>query len=259
MENKHHTFIHAFDDRRNIVVPGNKEQTLEYCIHHFIESANNAIKRHGFFTVALSGGSTPQAIFQGLTNEKNRHAIDWSLVKLFWSDERCVQPDDPQSNYGTAMAAGLATLPLLPENIHRMRGEENPEEAAKQYEEEIYKTLGEAPFDLVMLGMGDDGHTASLFPKTHGLHAAHRRVIANFVPQKNVWRITFTYSCINHAHAIAIYVMGKNKAETVKRVLSPPYEPDIFPIQNVGTPANKATWILDKEAAGLLNHQHFNS
>lgn len=259
MKNNHKPVIHAFDAQRNIVVPGGKEETLEFCVEHFINTAKSAIKERGYFNVALSGGSTPQAIFAGLASEKYLDALDWSRVKLFWSDERCVPPDDPQSNYGAAMASGMASLPIPPENIHRMRGEENPEEAAKTYEKLIEDALHGGSFDLVMLGMGDDGHTASLFPKTHGLHAVGRQVIANYVPKLNTWRITLTFSCINKARHIAVYVLGKGKAETVKHVLAPPFNSDLYPIQNVGEPGNKALWILDKDAASMLNNHHPNS
>lgn len=251
--------IHPFDERRNIAIPGDKNETLKFCVAHFIELASAAIQRRGVFFVALSGGSTPQAIFQGLAEEKHRQSLDWSRIQFFWSDERCVSPDDAQSNYGSAMKAGLDKIPIPSDQIHRMKGEIPPEEAAKEYEELIEKTLRGEPFDLVMLGMGDDGHTASLFPKTHGLHAPHRLVTANYVPKLSTWRITLTYSCMNAARDIAIYVLGKNKAETVKRVFSSPYDPDLYPIQKIGTPANHATWILDQEAASLLNHDNPNS
>jgi 6-phosphogluconolactonase len=117
----------------------------------------------------------------------------------------------------------------------------------------VEKILPNGVFDLVMLGMGEDGHTASLFPKTHGLHAEDRFVIANFIPQKNVWRMSLTFECINAARNIVIYVLGKSKASMVKQVLSGPYQPDDLPIQRVGTREHKALWVFDNAAAENLN------
>jgi 6-phosphogluconolactonase len=245
--------IISFDDRRNLDIPGNYEATLKFCVEHFVETANKAIADHQYFAVALSGGNTPKAIYQKLASPDYRQAIDWSKVRLFWSDERCVPPTDPESNFHMAMEAGFAKLPLKTENIFRVPTEDDPEQAAKAYEELLRKKVPDGRFDLVMLGMGDDGHTASLFPKTHGLHTLNRLVIANFVPQKNSWRITFTFECINAARHIAVYVLGKSKAKMVKHVLTSPYDPDTLPVQRVGTPSNRALWILDKEAASELD------
>lgn len=245
-------YIRAFDERRDIALPGGHEDTLDFCVRHFIESANEAIADHGYFAVALSGGSTPKAIFEELAKDANKQLVDWSRVLLFWSDERCVPPEDPDSNYRMAMESGFIHLPIPLENIHRLKGEADPEEYAKTYEQVIADKLSGQPFDLVMLGMGGDGHTASLFPKTHGLHADGRSVIANYIPKLDTWRLTLTFDCINRASKIAIYVLGEGKAETVKTVLTSEYTPDTYPVQRVGTPEHKALWILDDGAARLL-------
>lgn len=253
MDEQHITsIIKAYDDRRDIAIPGNYQDTLSYCVNHFISVANESIDDDGFFSVALSGGSTPKAIFEGLAIERNRKEVDWSRVLVFWSDERCVPPDDPDSNYRMAMESGFVHLPIPLENIHRMKAEEDTEEYAKHYERTIEERLSSKPFDLIMLGMGNDGHTASLFPKTHGLHSPGRLVIANYVPQMETWRMTMTYDCINSAKRIAIYVLGKGKAETVKKVFQSDYDPDLYPIQKIGTPAHKALWILDDAASELI-------
>lgn len=243
-----------FDDRRDIAIPGNAEETLRYCAEQFITIGNTAIREHGSFNVALSGGSTPKALFQLLASPEFKSGIDWSHVVLFWSDERNVQPDDLQSNYKMAMDAGFASLPIPQENIHRMPAEGiEIEDSAKEYEKLILELVPNASFDLVMLGMGEDGHTASLFPKTHGLHAEDRLVIANFIPELNIWRMTLTYECINSAKNISIYVIGKNKSEMIKRVLSDPQDPDELPIQKIGTRLHKALWIADTDAASELS------
>lgn len=246
--------ISSFDDRRNIAIPGSAKATLDFCVEHFIGIAKDAIKSNGKFCVALSGGTTPKAIFQKLTAAPYRDRLDWKHVYLFWSDERCVPPTDPESNYKMAMDAGFSQVPIPAKNIFRMPAErEDVVEAAEEYERKIREVVPAHNFDLVMLGMGEDGHTASLFPKTHGLHTEDDRlVIANFIPQKEVWRMSFTYQCINAAHHIAIYAMGKSKAAMVKKVLTGPYDPDNLPIQRVGTRMHKALWILDTDAANSL-------
>lgn len=244
-----------FDDRRDLVIPGNAQETTRFCAEAFVKTANHAIQEKGTFYAALSGGNTPKAVFQHLASVEFNSQIDWKNVVLFWSDERNVGPKDIQSNYKMAMDAGLDSLPIKKENIHRMQAEGEAieiEDAAKAYEQLILEIVPNASFDLVMLGMGEDGHTASLFPKTHGLHAEGRLVIANFVPQLNTWRMSLTFEGINAAKNIHIYVLGKNKAQMVKRILSNTPDPDELPIEKIGTRRNKALWILDREAASDL-------
>jgi 6-phosphogluconolactonase len=245
--------ILSFDDRRNIAIPGDKKTTIQFCIEHFIDVSAKAIADHGFFAVALSGGSTPKALFQTLTSPENIKRMEWQKFLVFWSDERSVPPDNSESNYSMAMASGFDKAPIPKQNIFRMVAEDDVETNAKTYEELIRNKVKTGRFDLILLGMGDDGHTASLFPRTHALHTNGRLVVANYVPQHNTWRMTFTFDCINAANHIAIDVTGKNKAEMVKNVLTGTYDPDTLPIQRVGTPEHKALWILDKEAASLLN------
>lgn len=245
--------IQAYDDRRDIVVPGDHQQTFEYCVEHFIATANKAIADHGYFAVALSGGSTPKGIFSLLASSENRHRVKWDRLRLFWSDERAVPPDHPDSNYRMAMEAGFGLLSIPENNIFRMVAETDIEASALDYEKIIFEQLKSGSFDLVMLGMGDDGHTASLFPRTHALHSQNRFVTANYVPQQHSWRMSLTFECINASKVIAIYVMGQGKSKTLRKVLSSPYDLDEFPIQGVGTPEHHALWIVDQEAAaGLL-------
>jgi len=241
---------YIFDTRRLIALPGNKQETIEYCVDQWIEAALNAIRDHDFFAVALSGGSTPKAIYQHLVNSEAAKDIDWNKVYFFWSDERSVPASHEESNYHMSMeVGGLNKLPIPRENVFRMVAETDIENNAKEYEAIILQKLGGHPFDFVMLGMGEDGHTASLFPHTKGLHAKDRLVVANEVPQKKTWRMSFTFDCINAAQKICIYVIGASKAETLEKVLLSPYRPDEFPVQRVGTPTNKAVWVVDEEAA----------
>jgi 6-phosphogluconolactonase len=243
--------LKTFDDRRKIIVPGDDITTVQFCIEQFLSLAKEAIDDHDYFAVALSGGSTPKAIFQGILESKNCSAVDWRRVLLFWGDERCVPQDHPDSNYRMAMEAAFSKLPIPPENIFPMPVEGDLKHDAKVYEELIQnKTSG--IFDLVMLGMGEDGHTASLFPKTAALHEEKILVAENYIPGKNAWRMTLTCPCINVARNIIVYVLGANKAQMIKKVFLEPYQPDILPIQKIGTPSHPALWVMDSTAAELL-------
>lgn len=241
----------AWDERWDIAHPGDKDETIVFCVEHFINCAKEGIKTHGHFSVALSGGSTPKAIFQLLSSAPNSSEIDWTKVLIFWSDERSVAPTDPDSNFRMAMDAGLKTLSIPPEHVFRVEAEDNIQENAKNYELKIREVIGDRPFDLVMLGMGDDGHTASLFPGTKALEEKAAWVVANEVPQKETWRITFTTTLINRSRNIVIYVLGKNKADMVAKVFIEQHSPP-FPIEQIGTPQNKALWVLDTEAGAKI-------
>ncbi len=244
--------ICAFDERRDIVIPGDAAATLNFSVDHFTSLAERAIAEKGRFAVALSGGSTPKAIYQQLTDPLHRRRINWQKVFLFWSDERAVPPYHPDSNYHMAMEAGFAKVGIPSSQIFRMQAEGDVEVGALTYEELIRKNLPDLKFDLVMLGMGEDGHTASLFPKTHGLHAPGRVAIANFIPKLEMWRLTLTFECINSAHHAVFYALGANKAAMVQKVLTGPFTPDELPAQAVGIPEQKALWILDSAAGALL-------
>jgi 6-phosphogluconolactonase len=240
----------SWDKRRDLMVAGDYESTIKFCAEHFIKVCDESIAKFGSFSVALSGGSTPKALFTLLTQAPYVSRIDWSNVHLFWSDERSVEPSDPESNYHMAMEAGFSKVSIPSSQIHRMQAETDIEKNAEAYEEIIHSHLKGRGFDLVMLGMGEDGHTASLFPKTEGLKATSKLVIANHVPQKETWRMTLTFKCINESRNIAIYVLGKSKQEMLKEALSS--KDGTYPIENVGTTSHKALWIADDAAAALI-------
>lgn len=244
--------ITTIDERRLLVVPGDQTATVNYSVNQIIELANEAISARDQFAIALSGGSTPKAIYQALALPENKSKVDWKRCFIFWSDERAVAPEDPESNFHMAMAAGLSSLGIPTNQIFRMQAEKEIKEHAQNYESVIHQKVKDGVFDLIMLGMGDDGHTASLFPHTDGLKINNRWVIANYVPQKKTWRMTFTYDCINAARHTAIYVTGAGKAEMLKKVLTGSYNPEDLPIQRVGTPTNPALWICDTAAADLV-------
>lgn len=250
--------LQSYDERRDLIIPGDLDTTIQFCVDQFLSLAKEAIANHKYFSVALSGGSTPKAIYQGILKSPLSAQVDWNHVLLFWSDERCVPKNHPDSNYRMAMEAGFNKLPIPPENIFPMPCEgdlKDLENQALAYEKLIKKNIPSGTFDLVMLGMGEDGHTASLFPKTHGLHTTDRLVITNFIPEKNVWRMSLTYECINAAKKIVIYVLGGNKAEMIENVLTAPYTPDLLPIQKIGTAKHKAIWVMDNGAADKLNKE----
>lgn len=242
-----------FDERRELIIPGDHQETIAFALEHFIDTANRAITEHGAFFVALSGGSTPKEIYQKLASQEYKDRIDWTRVHLFWSDERSVPPTSSDSNYHMAVDAGLKTLPIPKAQIHRMVAEETIDKNATHYETLIKETLKGKPFDLIMLGMGEDGHTASLFPGTKALKETKRLVIPNHILKQDTWRMTFTYPLINAAKQTAIYVLGDKKKERLSSVLQPKPEAPPFPIQKIGTKEHPALWIVDKDAGAIIS------
>ncbi len=239
------------NETQELLVPGDREATLTFAANHFIQTARQAIQNHKGFYVALSGGSTPKALFQLLSTPPLSEGIDWSKVHLFWSDERSVPPTHRDSNYAMAMHAGLENLPIPNHQIHRMVAETAIEENAQDYEKIIQKCVPKASFDLIMLGMGEDGHTASLFPGTQGLKEKQKLIIHNVVAQKNIARMTMTFPCINKARHIVVYVIGAGKAEVLSKLF---IEKNPFPIAKIGSPHNKALFIADTAATAHLRN-----
>jgi len=239
------------DKRRDIEIAKNKEDAIDFSVRHFLNLAKLSIEESGRFTVALSGGSTPKEIYKRLSLTKDE--IDWSKVWLFWSDERGVPPTDQDSNYHMAMEAGLGLLPIPKNQIFRMEAERNIQEMADRYDSFIEKNLGPDLFDLIMLGMGEDGHTASLFPGTKALDVKNRAVVANYIKSKDSWRMTLTLDCINNSKNICFYVIGGAKKEMLKRILFPKSEADHLPAYHVGSEETKALWIVDVDAAPKLD------
>ncbi len=237
--------IKTFDKRRTIALPGDEEKTIQFAVDHWIKTAQKAIASKGSFFVALSGGSTPKKIFSHFTPSM----LDWSSVYLFWSDERSVLPTDPESNYKMALDSGLGKLPIPKAQIFRMHAEKDIEENALLYEKKIKEIVPNASFDLIMLGMGEDGHTASLFPETKALREKDRLVVANSVPSKQTTRMTFTFPLINKAQEIVIYVLGKGKQDALENIFTNPSSS--LPATQVGSVLHPALWIID-DAAGLL-------
>ncbi|HSX11672.1 MAG TPA: 6-phosphogluconolactonase [Chlamydiales bacterium] len=240
--------IDSWDDRRNVFIGGDTQAAIAFATEHWIHCAERAIQHRGRFAVALSGGSTPKAIYQSLALTAK---LDWSKVWLFWSDERGVPPNHPDSNYHMAMESGFGKLPIPQAQIFRMHAESDIERSAKDYEERIRRNLDKHLFDLVMLGLGEDGHTASLFPNTAALSVTERLVAANYLPEKKTWRMTLTFPCINGSNAAAIYALGSAKHLIVPKVLDAAIDSP-FPASRIGTPEHAALYILDTESASQL-------
>ncbi len=213
-------------------------------------TAKLADGHHHFFSLVLSGGSTPKALYEVLAGEPYKSQLNWSQVEVYFGDERCVGPDDPDSNYLMAHTAMLGKLPLPEPNIHRLMGEIPPEQAAREYGELLKAKFHDGGPDLVLLGMGDDGHTASLFPGTAALDETHHRCVANLVPQMKTTRLTMTYPFLNKAHEVIVLVTGQKKAARLEEVLHGPKDVHRLPIQGIA-PAGKMTWLLDAAAAGM--------
>ncbi|HEY3625719.1 MAG TPA: 6-phosphogluconolactonase [Terracidiphilus sp.] len=226
---------------------------------HLVEMVSEAAEANGRARLAVSGGSTPKAAFQLLAdpNQPFRKRMPWDKIDLFWVDERTVPPDHPESNYRMTREALLDHVPLDPQQVHRMEGELEPEVAAARYESEIRNTFrlegAETPrFDLISLGMGDDGHTASLFPQTAAIHEMARLVTANQVPQKDTWRITLTWPVINQARSVFFLIAGSDKAQRVHEVFMGARDPERLPSQLIWPSSGILTLFLDKAAAALL-------
>jgi 6-phosphogluconolactonase len=233
-----------FDSRRQLFIGKNGEEAISFAADHWMHLARQAIQERGRFAVALSGGSTPKAIYQKLSL---RNDLDWTKVFLFWSDERAVFPEHIDSNYHMAIEF-FKKHPIPAHQIFRMKAETDIEHNAKDYEDKIWHYLGKHLFDLVMLGVGEDGHTASLFPNTHALTIEDRLVVANFIPEKKTHRMTFTFPCINQSRNIAIYALGSSKQEIVPKVLHAPII-SAYPASRIGTESAKALWVLDSASA----------
>ena len=223
-----------------IEIFANAQELARGAAEYFVARSVEAVAQKGFFTVALSGGSTPKALYQLLVDLD----VPWSRTHFFWSDERHVPPDHPDSNYRMTYEAMLSHVPVPESNVHRIHGE-NPDaaEAAREYEKEVPQ------LDLILLGLGPDGHTASIFPGSEVLHETVRLVAAPWVEKFNSYRITMTLPLLNNGASVLFLVSGAEKAEIVKEVIEGPKK---YPAQFVQPTHGQLLWMLDKDAAGRL-------
>lgn len=234
---------------------GDAEELARAAARRFSSIAAAAQTHGGSFGVALAGGSTPKRVYELLAGGESFAGIDWPRCHIFFGDERCVPPDDARSNYRMANAALLSRVPVSAENVHRVRGEGDAVAGARAYEDELREFFGPAgspDFDLVLLGMGEDGHTASLFPHSAALEERTAWVAANWVEGLKEFRITLTAPAINSAREILFMVSGSAKAEALSEVINGERDPRRLPAQLIHPPTGRLHWFVDEAAAAKL-------
>lgn len=243
---------------RKVLIFPRIEKLNDFAAEKFIEIGNDAIEKNDRFAVALAGGSTPKSLYRLLSGEQFKNRIDWSKVFFFFGDERGVLPDSAESNFRMANENLLKPLEIPEENIFRWQTElENSDKIVESYNQKIKDFF--APdktdfprFDLILLGMGTDGHTASLFPFTDALNETEKQIVSNRVEKLETVRFTFTFSLINNAANVFFLVSGADKAEVLKRVLEGEFAPLKYPSQGVSPKNGKLFWLIDESAAQLL-------
>jgi 6-phosphogluconolactonase len=257
----------------SVLIFPNLSELFSAACQHILQAGEQAIARQGYFSLVLAGGSTPQGVYRLLGQEGG--ALDWSKVDFFWGDERCVPPDHPDSNYRMAWEALLACLPVPPENLHRIQAESHPVQAAQAYQEQVREYFRQTSrisglptssptipsFDLILLGMGEDGHTVSLFPGTPALAESQRWVVAvdhNQPPPPLVDRVTLTLPLINAAQEVVVLVAGENKAACLEQVFAGHSDPPL-PVQLIRPTSGELTWMLDQAAGVRLPFQGLES
>lgn len=222
----------------------------------FVAAGAASIAERGEFRVALSGGKTPRAAYELLAGDELSGKLYWSKVYVYFGDERCVPPDDPLSNYRMAREAFLDRVPIPAENVHRMRGEIEPGFAANEYASQLRADMGNVPhFDLVLLGLGEDGHIASLFPGSSPDLEATSLVRAVYAPSQAMWRITLTPLVINAARSVAFAVEGEQKARALAAATEGPRDAEKIPAQIVHPASGRLEWLVDEAAASLLREK----
>jgi 6-phosphogluconolactonase len=242
-----------------IQIVDNAEALYRSGAAEFVRQAGAAVGMKGLFTVALSGGSTPKGLYGLLATDPTlRTQVPWDKTHVFWGDERHVPPTDADSNYRMAHEALLSKVPIPPAHVYRIKGEDpDARHAADDYEQTLraffHSSGGQPPrFDLVFLGLGPEGHTASLFPGTKALHEEERLVVSNWVGRFYTDRITMTVPVLNNAACVIFLVIGGDKALPLKAVLEGPYEPEQLPAQLIRPQHGRLLWLVDQAGARLL-------
>lgn len=240
---------------QNVIVFDSPEEVATAGAKRFVSYGQKAIDDHDVFAVALAGGNTPKRMYQLLASDNFRNQINWTNVHLFFGDERCVPPDHPDSNYRLAHEALISRVQIPAPNVHPISGEGDPINNAKLYEDELRSFFAghEWPrFDLELLGLGTDGHTASLFPRTPALRETRSWVAANRVERLGTFRITLTVPAINSAANILFLVTGVEKAASLAAVINGPPQPELLPAQLIKPSDGSLAWLVDREAASRL-------
>jgi 6-phosphogluconolactonase len=224
----------------------------------FLHLSGQYIASAGRFVVALSGGTTPKRFYMLLGSDPLRNMIDWGRVHFFWVDERCVPKEDEESNYKLAFDTFLSKVPVRAANIHRIKGEDGPDKAASEYERDIRKFFGISgfpAFDLIMLGVGEDGHTASLFPRSKPLEEKTRLAVPVYMKKPISDRVSLTLPVLNNSDQIIFLAAGKSKAHIVRSVLVGDKERKQYPAGLINPVNDKIQWLIDQEAAGKLTEK----
>jgi 6-phosphogluconolactonase len=230
------------------------EELSRAAAEFFITLAKKNTALHDRFSVVLSGGSTPRRLYSLLGSPLYRDDVDWSRVHVFWADERCVPKGHPESNYRLTHDAFLSSVPLPVENIHRIRGEEEPGKAAQAYEDELrnfFSVPGAAVFDLIILGAGEDGHTASLFPGSAALDERVRLAVPVYLEQPKINRVTLTLPVLNRAAQVLFLASGRAKADVVRDILEGG-DTRHYPAGRIRPVDGDVIWFIDRHAAGKL-------
>ncbi len=244
--------------KQTILVSRDTENAYVLAAQLFVRLAEEAIAARDVFTVALSGGSTPKKLYELLASQEWRSKIPWNKVEFFWGDERYVPPTDEASNFNMTQKAMLSKVPVPAERIHRVMTETASAEAAADiYEDDIYRVVAGGShsmpeFDLIWLGLGTNGHMASLFPHQAALHEASRLVVAEYIEEVKMVRVTMTVPLINAAKNVVFVTLGADKASVLKKVITGKYDPETLPAQLVHPNPGKLTWILDPAASAKL-------
>ena len=240
--------------RKIHIYPGKKELIIA-TTEKIIDYIEQTTQKHGLCNIALSGGNTPYDVYSLLAENSYRDSVDWNCVHLFWGDERMVSPDHPDSNYGMTRQTLLEHIAIPEDNVHRIRGEIAPEQASIEYAELLRGHFTEdlPHFDLILLGIGEDGHTASLFPGTDALVEYNQPVTAVFVPKFNTWRVTMTLPVLNAAREIVFLASGSSKSNIAQRILSVEQPTKDLPATLVNPENGMVHWMLDSDAAALIN------
>ncbi len=231
------------------------EALAQAAAEQFVEASKEAIESRGRFLVALAGGTTPEETYRRLAEPGMATLVSWRNVHLFWGDERCVPPGHPDSNYRMARKALIQKVPIPQTNVHRILGELDPVQAAAAYEEQlqsVFEYEDRPRFDFIFLGLGTDGHTASLFPGSPAIRETERWVMAVFIEALETWRVTLTPPALNAARQLSFLVAGKSKAEQVQQVLTAEPSPENLPAQIVQPRNGQVTWLIDQAAAAHL-------
>jgi 6-phosphogluconolactonase len=241
--------------KRDIIICRDTDQLSRKAAEQFVALARQAIAAHGRFSVALSGGSTPRALYWLLATGEFSDQLAWRQIHLFWSDERCVPPDHAESNFRMVKESLLSKILIPSENVHRMIGEIEPAIAAAAYETELRQCFSSSQeklprFDLILLGLGEDGHTASLFPHSSVLNETRRLVATTYVEKSNAHRLTLTFPVINNAAQITFLIAGQSKSVIVKEILTT--ENYDYPAARIKPENGHLTWFITQDAATVI-------